>query len=347
MPILSDQSYQEFVQLLAFPYLVNPGPVEPNAGVAVSNLYRGYCYYTPSPNIQAKVALAGNELYMAMIALLDATYSDNKNRIIRVQHTPPGRTATLSVMDRQRASDQYGNLLQHPTITYPLAETALTSYLHVYPSGTTQVTTGSDNLSRATNRPPTNNWRIGINVVPGSMAAAVEALMPIMYDFEDIDHIKFLAPGRANKSDSVIIFLVKDPDTYDLTKQAVLQAMEEAQVEIQPKFSPMWNEFADGYGEAAEAPINGYSFGVFRCILAYLASPRRPSTAAILTQWDYQARVDKTFETFGIPLFAPHEQGQLIVPPYNGLIRKRFMKARALYENLPADAFQNLQLTAR
>ena len=346
MPIPSDQSYGDFVQL-AFYYLINPGPVQPNAGVAVSVLYNLYCHYTPYLNIQAKVPLAGDELYWAMIEILDAAELNNRERIIRVQHKPLNQPVTLSVMDQPRAHQQYGTLALNNTITntYPLAETALTSYLHVYPAGTQRQAPDSNALNYPQDRPVTSNWRIGINVLPGSIAAAVEALMPIMHTYKDIHHIKFSAPGRANKSDSAIIYLRKETATYNTIKGNVQQAM--TNVEIQPKFSPMWNEFADGYGEAAEAPTNGFSFGVFRCILAYLAIPRRPSTAATLTLSGYLARVDETFETFGIPLFAPHEQGPLWAPPYNHPIRLRFMRALALYSNLPADTFQNLQLTAR
>ena len=347
MALPSDLSYGDFVQL-AFHYLINPGPVRPNAGVAVSVLYYLYSHYASNPNIQAKVPLRDNQLYQAMQDIIDATNSDGKFRIIRVQHKPLNQPVTFSVLDQTRAHRLYGGLLQETYMTtYQLAKTAMKSYLHVYPSGTTQVTPGSDHLNRATNRPLTSNWRIGINVLPGSIAAAVEALMPIMHTHKDIRHIKFWAPGRASKLDSVIIFLRKQANTYGNIQLAVQQAMTNARVQIQPNFSPMWNEFADGYGEAAEAPRNGFSFGVFRCILAYLAIPQRPDTAAMLTLSDYLARVDDTFTTFGIPLFAPHEQGPLHEPPYNDPIRQRFMRAMALYSKLPADTFQNYQLTAR
>ena len=340
MPIPSDQSYQDFVRS-AFSILTNLGPALPNAGVTVSCLYQLYCYYNSNPNIQAKVPLAGTQLYQATFDLLVNSHTDDKYRFIRIQDDD------LSVMDQPAALQQYGSLVQNSNVitTNQPAITALTSYLHIYPDGTKWPDRNTNKLKRPNNRGGIINWRFGINVVPNSIAAAVKALMPILDQYPEIDHIKFSAPGRANKLDSVIIYLLKPANTDNTIKQAVQQAITNANVQIQLNFSPMWNEYANGYGEAAEAPTNGYSFGMFRCILAYLAYPRRPSTAATLSLQDYQARVDKTFETFGIPLFAPHEQGQLLAPPYNHPIRIRFMRALALYRNLRANAFQNLQLT--
>lgn len=335
MPLPSDRSYQDFVRS-AFSYLVNPGPVQPNAGVAVSDLYRRYCYYDSNPNIPAKVRLAGNPLLLAMINFINNATVNNRNHIIRIQ------SDNFNVMNQQAVSGEYQN---PPPNMSQQAAAALTSYLHIYPYGTQRVQGSPNQITRPNNRNFVNNWRIGVNVVPGSIADAVPTLITIMDQYPAIDHIKFAAPTIVNKSDSVIIFLRKEAGPYNTIKGDVELQLAMANVGVEPKFAPMWNEFADGYGEAAEAPTNGFSFGLFRCILAYLAYPRRPSTAATLSLPDYQARVDQTFETFGIPLFAPHEQGQLILPPYNHPIRIRFMRALALFRNFPANAFQNLLLT--
>lgn len=338
MPVVPpDQSYQDFVRL-AFTNLVNWGPAWPNDGVAVSVLYHLYCHHNFHFNIQAKAPLTGNQLNQAMINLINSVTINNRNHVIRIQDD------NLNVMNQRATLRQYRNPPQNMSRQ---ARRARRSYLHVYPYGTTVVQNSLNQITLPNTRNYAKNWRIGINVFPNSMAAAVQALVPIMDQNLVIDHMKFMAPGRADKSDSVIIFLRKQANNYGNIRIAVGQAMVNAQVQIQRKFSPMWNEFDYGYGEAAEAPTNGYSFGMFRCILAYLAYPRRLSTVATLRLADYQARVDEIFETFGIPLFAPHEQGQLILPPFNDPLRIRFMRALALYRNFGANVYQNLLLVAR
>ena len=335
MPRPSDQSYQDFVRA-AFSYLVNPGPVPPDAGLAVSELYDCYADYDPDPTVRAKRALTGNRLYGALVDFI----TNVGGRIIRVQNDD------WSVLDQPAALVQYRNPPLGGIRALPTqARKALTSYLHVYPTGTQRVALDSNKLIRPANRPTTNNWRIGINVKPRYIARAAQALVGIMDANRHIDHIKFSAPGSARKPDSVIIYMRKRTATYGTIKAAVQTAIPVRYV--QPKFSPMWNEFADGFAEAAEAPIHGGSFGTFRCILAYLAYPRRASTAASLSLSDYQKRADETFELFGIPLFEPHKQGRLYRPPFNDPIRKRFMRAYALHKGKAANRYRNRQLIDR
>ena len=349
MPLPSDQSYKDFISS-AYTYLTNPGPVRPSDGVAVSKLYRLYSRYDSNPTVAAKVALVGDPLYQAMVAFI-GNANIGANRIIRVQ------SDKWRVMDQAKVLKQYQNPPQgSPGAMKRQARKALGSYLHIYPDGTKRKGRKSVTLpagrpgvplpdgSRDPNHPP-NNWRIGINVEPGSMTAAVAALMDIMDNNADINHIKFSAPGTAGKPDSVIIYMRKRDDSYAGIRTAVQNAV--AGLNIQHKFSPMWNEFADGFGEAAEPPKGGSSFGTYRCILAYLAYRRPSSKAATLSPSEYLARVDQIFGIFGIPLFEPHKQGSVIIPPYNRSFHDRFMKARALSKGKAADHYLNDQLIAR
>ena len=338
MPRPSYQSYQDFVRT-AFAYLEDPGPVRLDDALAVHDLYDLYASYDPDPTVPAKVRLVGNPLYQAMIAFINNANNADPNRIIRVQ------SDDWSIMDKAAALAFYNNPPPGGPALSAQARTALTSYLHVYPAGTTRRAPGSNHLNRAQNRRGDNNWRIGINVLPGSIAAAVLALMPIMNANRHIDHIKFSAPGTAGKPDSVIIYMRKRTATYDTIKGAVQAAIPIGNV--QAIFSPMWNEFAPGFAEAAEPPKNGGSFGTYRCILAYLAYPRHPSTAATLRPSDYLARVDQTFGIFGIPLVEPHKQEPLVEPPYDSSIRKRFMRARALHKGKPTNHFHKTKLRDR
>lgn len=338
MPRPSYQSYQDFVRT-AFAYLEDPGPIRPDDALAVSDLYHLYSNYDSRPWIAAKVPLAGVPLYQAMIAFINNANNTDPNRIIRVQ------SDKWRVLDKAAALIHYNNPPPGGPGLSAQAQTAMTSYLHVYPTGTQRRSPNSKHLIAPQNHNYVNNWRIGINVVPGSIAAAVLALMPILDANRHIGHIKFSAPGTAGKPDSVIIYLRKRTATYGAIKAAVQQAI--PVVNVQAKFSPMWSEFADGFGEAAEPPKNGGSFGTYRCILAYLAYPRSASTAATLSPSDYLARVDQTFGIFGIPLFEPQKQGRLPSPPYNSSIRKRFMRARALHKGKPTNHFHKTKLVDR
>lgn len=341
MALSSDQSYQDFLRQ-AFFHLTNPGPVRPDAGLAVRNLYHLYCYYDSNPMIPAKAPLADNDLYRAMIELLEAANFENKKHIIRVQHTPPNQNVTFSIMDQDKALLQYGNLSRSSDITYQLAITAMKSYLHVYPSDTRRLDQNTNELSRPIGRSGIIDWRIGINVDPISIAAAVLKFLPVVDKYPDIHHIKFAAPAFATKSDSIIFYLRKQPNTYKTIRKAVKQASQN--LKIQPKFAPMWNEFAAGLGEAADAPRRDLSFGIYRCILAYLAFPVSRIEAAALSFPQYLDSVDDMFERFGIPRYMPHEQGRLYIPPVDAALQRRFMVAKALYDGKSFDAYQDSKL---
>ncbi len=294
----------------------------------------------PDPTIAAKVGLVGNPLYLAMVAFINNATNIDPNRIIRIQ------SDDHSIMDQVAVLQEYNNPPPgSPAAMNRQARKALSTYLHVYPAGTQRQAPNSNKLIAPANRNYTNNWRIGINVLPGSIAPAVLALMPILDANRHIGHIKFSAPGLAGKPDSVIIYMRKRRATYDTIKGAVQAAIPAANV--QATFSPMWNEYEPGFAEAAEPPKYGGGFGTYRCILAYLAYPRQPSTAATLRPSDYLARVDQTFGIFGIPLFEPHKQGPLLEPPYDSHIRKRFMRAYALHKGKSTNRYRKRHLIAR
>src|ERR1700734_1513681 len=88
------------------------------------------------------------------------------------------------------------------------AELLKTTYLHVYPTA-----------------PAEGNWRIGFNVRPVDIAAAMAELAPIMNQYDSLDHMKFLCPGSASKADSVIVYADRQVASFDALKHAALQAM--------------------------------------------------------------------------------------------------------------------------
>lgn len=335
MPVSADQSYQDFVKE-SFDYFLNPVD-HPHvyAGRTIRELYGRYAGYDSDPTLPAKIPLAGNALYTD----LDNFITNVGARIIRVQRDH------WNIMNKAAVQTEYQNRIGggHAALSNS-ARRARDTYLHVYPTGTVGV------LPKNVTPPParagiTPNWRIGINVEPNSIAAAAQALMGLMDAQIDIGHIKFSAPGMAGKPDSVIVYLRKRRQTYATIRAAVQLAV--AGLNIQQKFSPIWNEFVPGLGEASEPPKNGGSFGTFRCTLAYLAYPQLRSAARTLSLSEYQDRIDDTFEIFGIPRFHPNEQGPLGSPPYDDVWRRKFMRAFASYKGVYPNEYKNRQLTDR
>lgn len=336
MPLPSEQSYREFLRL-AFAYLTNPGPVRPNAGLAVNRLYRLYCYYDSNPLVPPKVPLADAQLCQAMIDLITNANTGGINRFIRIQDD------NFSVMNQATVLGQYQNWQQNNiALTDRQAIIALTSYLHVYPTATQWPDHNTNQLTRPRGLPRNNDWRIGINVKPRRIATVAQNLLPLMDYREDVDHIKFAAPGMAGKPDSVIIFLRRRRRTYLQFRGFVQNAVNPQH--ILAKFLPMWNEFAAGLGDAAEPPRRDFSFGTYRCILAYLAFPVHGTEAAALSFPQYLDSVDDMFERFGIPRYIPHEQGRLYIPPVDAALQRRLMAAKALYDGKSFDAYQDSRL---
>lgn len=334
MPRSSDQSYQDFVRL-AFDYFVGLGnPAKPNAASSVHNLYTQYSAYNPDPKVQAKVSLKDKALYNAMITFID----NAANKVVRVQGDD------WSVLDNVGVRKEYVKRRDDKKFVLSTqAQRALRTYLHVYPAGATNQK--SNKVTMPNGRPDPNNWRIGINVKPDSIAAALAVLAPIMDSTPDIHHIKFAAPGTAGKPDSVIIYMRKKDKTYTGIRTQVQAAL--GGLNLQSKFSPMWNEFANGVAEASEPPKNGGSFGTYRCILAYLAYYFLQLTNDDMTPEDYLGWCDAIFEIFGIPQFEPHQQGPLNDPLYDNSMRQLFMSASALYKRKPANSFKDVLLINR
>jgi hypothetical protein len=333
MPVPSDQSYEDFVKA-AFIYFADPVlPPKVYAGRTIRNLYNRYAAYDSDPAVPAKVPLAGNALYAALVSFIDNV----GNRIVRVQSDDWNILNNVGVRAEYQARVVGGNA--------PLSQTAgraRGSYLHVYPTGTTA---NPPNGVTPPHGRAVSNWRIGINVQPNSIAGAAQALVGIMDANNDIGHIKFSGPRSARKPDSVIVYMRKRRQTYANLRATVQNAVR--LLNIQPKFSPMWNEFVPGLAEAAEPPRHGGSFGNFRCTLAYLAYPEKRSESNRVGLVEYQDLVDQTFEVFGIPRYQPHEQEPLPVPIYDDAWRRRFMRAFASYKGVDPIVYRNTQLTDR
>ncbi len=96
----------------------------------------------------------------------------------------------------------------------------------------------------------------------------------------------------------------------------------------------MWNEFVDGYAEAAEPPRGGGSFGTFRCILAYLGYDYLLASGDGSTINNYLAWTDTIFEIFGISQFSPHDQGPLNNPLYDNQMRLEYMQVFSICRSL-------------
>jgi hypothetical protein len=149
------------------------------------------------------------------------------------------------------------------------------------------------------------NWRIGLNVKPREMAQATTALTPLLNQYGDIDHMKFLGPGTASKSDSVIVYLNR-AGGYEGLKQAVLDAV--AGIRLEPRVGAMWDEIASGVGVAAEPPMG--SFTSYRCVVVYLSFLEyRHAGGHTLDGFRHYLRL--TFPMFGLDYDRPHLQGPL------------------------------------
>tara|TARA_R110002072_G_scaffold77215_3_gene180391 strand:- start:921 stop:1913 length:993 start_codon:yes stop_codon:yes gene_type:complete len=285
----------------------------------VSHLY-GQIYSTYNPDaLPAKSPLTGEKLYTALLA----TISNSGDRVVRVQkdHWSVMDKDALNLAYQQRKEGKINPLDDQ-------ASRARSSYLHIYPTGTT---TNGNKIIPPTDRAKDNNWRLGINVKPNNIAQAVLDLCPIMDQHKDIDHFKVSAPGGARKPDSVIIYMKNDPQTYATIRDAVWDKAKD--YDLQPSFSPMWNELESGFAEAAEPPVDGGSFGTYRCLVAYLCywwlsieEGTKP------TRDDYLLWLTAVLVSFGITPTAPHKQEPLDEPPFGKEENRVFFQVMALYK---------------
>ncbi|SME91307.1 hypothetical protein SAMN06265365_101392 [Tistlia consotensis] len=330
MTIGSIESFGAF-RKAAFDYLTGAGPLNPQANVA--QLYNRYSTYDPL-GLPAKAALVNAPLYQALVAFIDAAGT----RIVRVQ------SDRWSVLDKATARAAYLQRAAGNNVALSnQASRARTSYLHVYPTGTTNPS--ANRVQFAEGRATDNDWRIGINVKPADIATAAQRLLPLMDGVSQINHMKFTAPGAAGKPDSVIVYLRRDV-SYPLIRSAVQGAL--GGIVLQGSFSPMWNEVADGFAEAAEPPEGGGSFGNYRSTLAFLAwDIASDFGSAAPPRGDYYAVLREVFRDFGIPPNAPQEQEPVGTAPGWANLQKLFFQISARVDGQPLDAYAGRTLANR
>lgn len=260
----------------------------------IINMQR-YCYdiyadYVPL-GVTPKTALADVAGANGLRANMTNFINGCGGRTIAVQ------TDDWPIMDKTAMLTQYAHAVD--TALNPAATMAANGYLHVYPTGS-QYTNGG-NFTPPAGHVNHSDWRIGLNIEPTSIAAAATALGPVLDAQNNINHIKYLAPGSIDKNDSVIVYMNKAGD-YNTVKAAVTGAV--AGLDIQDCFAIIWEQFADGQAEASEPPAG--SFGSYRTaisVLSYCSTGGRPDLDQFLTA----ART--IYNTFGVTFDNPHEQG--------------------------------------
>jgi hypothetical protein len=282
--ITSRQSFDAFV-VAGYKMLPLLGDV--SDAMALNALYDWAADYNPL-NRAPKQALAGTALYRAMFDYVEATLP---HRIVMQTGEGPWRdltgiTDTLALYYGELAQDRP----QRPVVP---ADQLVSAYLHVYPDA-----------------PAAANWRIGINVEPSATAAAMAALTPLLDAYPDIDHMKFLGPASIEKPDSVIVYL-RRTENYAALRQAVLDAT--APLAKQARVGAMWNEIADGIGEAAEPPDDGLSFTAYRCLVFYLAYRQYHLAAENPAFDDFKLYLAQVMALFGLDPASPHTQGPLLM----------------------------------
>ncbi len=260
------------------------GPV--SDALALNALYGWAADYNPLGRAP-KQTLAGTALYAAMDDYVEATLP---HRIVMQTGEGPWRdltgiTDTLALYYGELAEDRP----QQPVVP---ADQLVCAYLHVYPD----IEAAPD-------------WRIGLNVEPAAMAAAMGALTPLLDEYPDIGHMKFLGPASADKADSVIVYL-RRTEGYDALRRAVVDAA--APLAKQARVGAMWNEIADGVGEASEPPDGGLSFTAYRCLVVYLAYTQYGSAAKAPTFDDFKQYLAQVMALFGLDPASPHTQGPLL-----------------------------------
>jgi hypothetical protein len=275
----SVQSFRDFItgawQLLRMPAAQNYSEVG-----NLRRLYNLAATYNPNA-VPPKVSLFGAPRYQAMTTYIQATQIPTQHRIRIQDGNWPDVTNQVGTFAAYYTA--VANM-QSPPLNAQAEKLAL-RYLHVYPAQQAPA-----------------DWRIGLNVKPPDMAAAMTALAPLLDQFRDIDHMKFLSPGLDSKADSVIVYLRRS-QAYAQLRDAVSNAVED--LDLEPRVGAMWNEIDDGIGEAAEPPAG--SFTSYRCVVVYLAylnyRAKQPSFAGFL---QYLTAV---MALFGLDPASPHTQG--------------------------------------
>jgi hypothetical protein len=263
---------------------------DPGNGLVV---YNYAAQYNPL-NVPVKNRLAGPGLYADMRRFIRATQQGHERRI-RLQAAGPWPVITNEVPALAEYYQEKANGNQ--PVAPPHAVELTRTYLHVYPA-----------------HPAQANWRIGVNVEPRSMATAMERFVPLLDQFANIDHMKFLSPGNAGKSDSLIVYLDHAMPNYDLLLQAVLDAA--APLHLQHLVGAMWEEIANGVAVASEPLLRGSSFTQYRCLIIYLAYwqyamwvnlGQLPASYEVFRQF-----LAATMRIFGLSADDPYTQGPLL-----------------------------------
>jgi len=285
--ISSRESFDAFVSA-AWSYFSLPRVDELSGPHNLNDLYEYASGYNPQ-NIFPKDRLSGAELYGAMATFVQATIP--KRIVLQLGEDWPDLTAeaqALVTYYNAKAAQQGPGL-------NPRAEALITRYLHVYPAS-----------------PANASWRIGLNVTPADMGAAMAALVPLLDEYDSIDHMKFLAPGNASKADSVIIYADRQALGFDALKQAVVEAVRP--LRLQPRVGAIWEEIHPGVGEAAEPPHEavGLSFTTYRCIVLYLAYWSYAQSGPVRRFDQFRHYLGEVMEIFGLDPAVPFAQGPLL-----------------------------------
>lgn len=281
----STQSFDNFVNA-AWNWLNGYGAGQLSVPHRLNALYGLAAAYNPN-NCPPKNRLVNQALYAAMQNYVLATQPCT----IRMQASGPWPNLTNNVAALAQYYGQKAAGNNPPNDA--LAEQLTRTYLHVYPAQQAPA-----------------NWRIGLNVEANEMAAAIAALVPLLNNHANIDHMKFLGPGDASKADSVIVYLDRQAQGYDQLLQAVLNAVQG--LHLQPRVGAMWEEIRDGIGIASEPPMPGASFTTYRCLIVYLAYWAFQTIGGNGYE-AYRFYLENILAVFGIDVDAPFAQGPLII----------------------------------
>jgi hypothetical protein len=277
----SVQSFNDFI-LAAWVNLRMPAAQQLSHVQNLRVLYAIAANYNPD-NVAPKASLYGTDRYRSMATYIQSTQIGTQHRI-RMQDGAAWPDLTASVGQFANYYTAVANQQSPPLI--PQAEKLALRYVHVYPAQQAQA-----------------DWRIGLNVKPQDMAAAMTALVPLLNNSPDIDHMKFLSPGLDSKADAVIVYL-RHTGGYAQLRDAVINAV--TGLALEPRVGAMWEEIDDGIGEAAEPPAG--SFTTYRCVILYLAyffyagAPRYN---------DFRQWLARVMALFGLDPAHPHLQGPL------------------------------------
>ena len=166
------QSFNDFI-LASWQYLRMPAAQNYSDALNLNRMYDSAANYNPN-GVPPKASLFGTPRYRAMATYIQATQLPAQHQIRMQEGNWPYLTNDVATFAAYYAA--VANL-QHPPLNVQ-AEKVPLRYLHVYPAQQAQA-----------------NWRIGLNVKPDEMAAAMTALAPLLGQFPDIDHTKSSVPA--------------------------------------------------------------------------------------------------------------------------------------------------------